>query len=405
RITSGAATIENGFLLVRFSANESKVNFSGELPFTGNLELTAANLPNVSERWMVRCSSMIRCLNLGLTPTHSVYNSEKASLWLPFPNEKVSVEYKDLEGLEGDFLTIDSTEHNLNWGAQLLKGSLTIELRATEQTPFEVLVPELANITGLRVNGVSGGGTVKDQKGLVLLSPGEHQVTLSYSIPWTPSWIEHAPLIKLSANAHNLNVNVFPSEDRWLLWTGGISWGPCVLFWGKLFFIVLLCLALTKAGLMPLGTFGAIMLGIGLTSIPIIWMFIPLAWLISLKLIPLLHEKWIMLAKPIRLIMFVGLSLLALVFFFKIVQFGLVLDPPMLVAGNQSNASHLKWFVDHTGSSLAQPWIVSLPLWSWRIFALLWSTWLILALFSWLKLAVDIEGPGQRKATSENPLE
>ncbi|MCB0329286.1 MAG: hypothetical protein KDD70_06475 [Bdellovibrionales bacterium] len=391
RITSGAATVEKGALLARFGANSNTMLFGGELPYTGKLHLKASKKKNLNERWTVQCSPIMSCSLDGLKPMHSVYSGKKANVWLPFPGEEVHVQYKDLTGIKGDFLTLDETNYDIQWGAQQLSGTLTVQLRATEQTTFSITAPPKSTINSLQVGGGSGSGDVKENTGVVLLNPGEHTVSLQYSLPWQAGTVETAPPILLSAPAHNVKIQIHPSPERWILWTGGVSWGPCVLFWGKLIFIVALCVGLSLISILPMKPISAAMLGVGLTSIPIIWMTIPLAWLASLKLIPLMRDQWNHLVKPLRLFLFVGLTLLALVFFFKIVQIGLVLSPPMLVVGNQSNASALKWFVDHSEAGLPQPWVLSLPMWCWRAFALVWSTWLVLAMFSWLKLAVDME--------------
>ncbi|MCB0354611.1 MAG: hypothetical protein KDD64_13840 [Bdellovibrionales bacterium] len=391
RITSGAATIENSSLLVRFPAGKDSLHFRGELSYKGNLTLSAMGEPHMSEQWIISCSAIMNCSTSGLRPTHSVFGGKKSSIWNPFPGESVTVEYRDLEGLKGDFLTIDSLAHDISWGAQILKGTLELSVRATEQTPFSITAPETSTISDLQVGGVSGSGTIDERKGVVLLGPGEHKVSLSYTVPWQAGTFERTPEVTLSAPVHNLEVQVHPSSDRWILWTGGISWGPCVLFWGKLIFVVALCVGLSFVSLIPASLISAALLGVGLTSIPLVWMTIPLVWLATLKLIPLFREQWLRVPKFLRLILFVGLSLFALVWFFKIVQLGLVLEPPMLIVGNQSDSSTLKWFVDHASSTIPQPWVLSLPMWCWRAFVLAWSAWLVLALFSWLRLAVDIE--------------
>ncbi len=61
-----------------------------------------------------------------------------------------------------------------------------------------------------------------------------------------------------------------------------------------------------------------------------------------------------------------------------------------LLAGNQSNARLLRWFADHALHTISQPWVFSLPFWVWRILSIIWSTWLVIALLAWLKLAVEV---------------
>ncbi|MBR9981644.1 MAG: hypothetical protein KFF50_11505, partial [Desulfatitalea sp.] len=45
----------------------------------------------------------------------------------------------------------------------------------------------------------------------------------------------------------------------------------------------------------------------------------------------------------------------------------------------------LHWTQDHMTGALPQPWVLSLPVWVYRLLMLAWSLWLALALLKWLK--------------------
>jgi hypothetical protein len=59
----------------------------------------------------------------------------------------------------------------------------------------------------------------------------------------------------------------------------------------------------------------------------------------------------------------------------------------MQIHGNNSSAQLLRWFLDRSPETLPSPWVLSLPLYWYRIAMLLWALWLALALIRWLKWA------------------
>jgi hypothetical protein len=57
----------------------------------------------------------------------------------------------------------------------------------------------------------------------------------------------------------------------------------------------------------------------------------------------------------------------------------------MQIAGMGSTAGKLVWLTDRTADALAQPWVLSVPIWGYRVAMLLWALWLAVALIAWLR--------------------
>ena len=57
----------------------------------------------------------------------------------------------------------------------------------------------------------------------------------------------------------------------------------------------------------------------------------------------------------------------------------------MQIVGNGSSNYFLHWYQDHAASSLPQGFVVSLPMWVFRLFMLLWSLWLAFKVPVWGK--------------------
>lgn len=385
QVTSDQVSIEAEQALIHFPTGVESVQYQSSMPFQTSLTLRASAVPRLSEEWQVQCSSILACSYKGITPTSSSRGASRMLVWNPFPSEEVILEAKQLSSLPGEHLTVDSLSHDARWGSGVLQGTLNATLRLTEQAPFEVTLPENSQLVSAQLNQANAAYTSEGNKIALLLSPGAQAVQLSYRLPFNPQLKETAPAISINSSGHNVTLRVLPSPDRWLLWTSADGWGPSVLFWSKLLVVVGLCVALHFAGLLGGSRIGAALLGIGLASLPMVWIGVPLLWLTLIHRGDLYAKFSKDLHPRARVGILVAISVLGTNFLYQVVKTGLVLTPPMLVVGNQSSSSKLQWLFDQTGPLLPQPWVLSLPLWAWRAFALVWATWLVIAFIGWLK--------------------
>ncbi len=78
-------------------------------------------------------------------------------------------------------------------------------------------------------------------------------------------------------------------------------------------------------------------------------------------------------------------TLIALGFLVWAIQQGLLGGPDMQIRGNGSYYGLLRWYKDRAAAELPRPWILSVPLWVYRVAMLAWALWLALALLGWLR--------------------
>jgi hypothetical protein len=385
RVTTPGISVQNETASGLFPAGTDSVSFSSTVPYTGELKLQADANVSVSEIWEVRCAPIVHCLHSGLAPTSSNIQGENALRWQPFPGEEAKVQIQPLSGIAGDLITIDSVDHRVEWGYGSMEGTVSMSLRATQQKNLAITLPEGASLKSVLLDGAPTRTRSESGRLMLLLNPGTHNTQITYSLNTAIALLQRAPKILVDGASHNVTIQVAPGTERWLIWTDRSTWGPAIVFWSKLVSVVLLCVGLTYVGLLPVSYLGAVFLGTGLATLPLIAIAIPLVWLGLVRVLP--ESAGIQRIAPRWLIStgFCILSLIALTLFYRIVQIGLVLQPPMLVAGNQSTSSLLRWFVDHASGQLPDPWILSLPMWCWRAFALVWATWLATAVIRWIR--------------------
>lgn len=72
---------------------------------------------------------------------------------------------------------------------------------------------------------------------------------------------------------------------------------------------------------------------------------------------------------------------------FAAIERGLMGEPEMQVAGNGSSASSLIWFADRTEGRLPEAFVLSVPIFVYRLAMLAWALWLASSLVRWLPWA------------------
>ncbi|MEW5302532.1 MAG: hypothetical protein WDW36_005309 [Sanguina aurantia] len=95
-----------------------------------------------------------------------------------------------------------------------------------------------------------------------------------------------------------------------------------------------------------------------------------------------------MLRTPVLSLVQLGLGMLTLVALLVLVSAvpkGLLGLPDMHVAGNDSSAAQLHWFLDKSASALPMGGVLSVSLWVYKIAMLAWALWLANALIGWLR--------------------
>ena len=149
--------------------------------------------------------------------------------------------------------------------------------------------------------------------------------------------------------------------------------------------ILILAVGLGRSNLTPLKTHHWVLLSVGIATVNLYIVALIALWLI------LLAKRGTMTSLPSPLafkwmqVGLFGLSLFALGALLSSIPFGLLSSPDMHITGNGSSAYYLRWYQDHSDSQFPQAWVISLPMWSYKLVMLLWSLWLAAALLQWIR--------------------
>lgn len=142
---------------------------------------------------------------------------------------------------------------------------------------------------------------------------------------------------------------------------------------------------LGRTKLTPLAWWQWMLLGLGLTQVPLLGAAVIVGWLLALGLRRKVPED----IKADRFnavqVLLAFLTFVAAIALMAAIKKGLLGLPEMQVAGNGSTAYNLNWYADRVGGSTAAIWIISVPLYIYRILMLAWALWLASSLIGWLK--------------------
>ncbi|MFG0262944.1 MAG: hypothetical protein ACF788_11185, partial [Novipirellula sp. JB048] len=215
--------------------------------------------------------------------------------------------------------------------------------------------------------------------------PGRQIINLGWSQATPLEMQVRSPRVTLPVTASNVTSTMMMPPNRWILWAGGPRRGPAVRFWTVLTIAILVAVVLGSLPQSPLNRMEWVLLSIGLIQVPLPAAMIVVAWLFLLvwrgrrSLDRPLSWRGYLLQGSIVVVTFASLVILLI-----IVGEGLLGHPDMFIAGQQSWGNRLNWFAPRTGVELPLTEVVSISVWFYRLFMLVWALWLASALLRWL---------------------
>jgi len=214
---------------------------------------------------------------------------------------------------------------------------------------------------------------------------GEHRYLVEFSSEPQGKRPSELSVPQFSLPLTNLTITYYPPAENWILSTSSADNGPIVLFWPKLFAIILFAIGLGTYRVAATGIVAWLLFAVGLSTLEISNLVFPAAWLIfnawlSKNPAPprfriLLQLTWIL------------LTIVAFVLLVDAIRQGLLFAPQMQLVGNGSSSNMLNWyFTNWPSSQFGQPSLMNISVWWWRGLMLLWSLWLTLFILARVRL-------------------
>ena len=386
-VTDADVEVKDGKVRVSMGPNATEFTWHSVLAEAPELKLVAPQSSSMTEVWQLDLNPVWHYQSEGIPPVHpSSPDSRWPVEWRPWPGELLTLKISRPAGAPGQVLTIDRSRFSITPGLRFTESNLNLTLRSSLGGQHVLNLPEGAVLQSVSINGSAQPIRQEGLKVSLPLVPGTQQVELRWQQPLALKSFFRSPGISLGSPSVNTEIQMHLPQNRWVLFAGGLRVGPAVLFWSLLGVVLLVSLILGRSRLTPLKFHHWLLLGLGLTQVPIWASLIVAGWLVALGW----RER-----KPLSgtfgfdlfQILLLFWTVAALIVIFVSIQQGLLGMPNMQIAGNGSSNTFLRWFNDRSPTNLPQVWVISVPLFCYRLAMLGWALWLAFALLRWLRWA------------------
>jgi len=394
-VTSADLRVVDGKAWINVPAQARELSWESTLAQQSPIALRAAESVPWVEWWRLDASPIWHVEADGIAAVQrGDVNAAPLREWRPWPGESVALTVVRPEGVPGQTLTVDQSALEVNPGLRASDATLTLSLRSSRGAQHRLTLPENAELQSVTI-GDKPQPIRQEGRAVVLpIDPGAQRVELRWRESQGIAWRFVSPAVDLGAPSVNAHLQVSVPANRWVLFVGGPRLGPAVLFWSVLPVLLLAALALGRVRLTPLGALNWLLLGVGLTQVPVVAAVIVAGWLLALGWRRAHGDGLDARAFDLAQIALVAWSAVALGILFYAIQQGLLGEPDMQIAGNGSFNGTLRWYQDRSAAGLPQAWIISVPLLVYRLLMLLWALWLAQALLRWLRWGWESFGMG-----------
>ena len=386
-VTSPGVRVTQGKAQVSLGPDASALGWASDLAMSSSLALEAPRTLAWTEVWQLDAAPFWHVTARGVPPIVAVDEAHEGTPeWRPWPGERLVLQVNRPAGVPGSSVTIDRSQLILVPGARSTSATLDIDVRSSRGTQEIVTLPDGATLQSVELGGGAMPVRQEGRRVSLPIAPGTQHVRVTWREPRGNAFLYRTGRVDLGHPSVNAATVVQVAASRWVLLTGGPPLGPAVLFWALLLLLLLLAIALARLGFSPLRARDWLLLGVGLSQVPLAAAAAVAGWLLAVgwrrakaasirrglvfDLLQVLLWVWGFLA--------IGILCFA-------VRAGLLGSPEMQVAGNASTGNLLNWFSDRAGALLPGAWFLSLPMLCYRVAMLAWALWLAIALLRWLR--------------------
>ena len=384
---------QQAFLHLR---NNHKTYFwRSSLPITSELLLKASSKNSVTETWKMDISSMWNMGYEGLESEKQVaHNNQLLPTFRPWKDEVLTLKLESIKAVKGKSLTIESSHLNIVQSQRYRDLTLNLKIQSSMAQLYVIELENVKELSSVRVEGTEHYLKIKDNQLSIPLKGKSQNVVIKWKEEAGTQTVYDFSKISLNKDSVNSKITLHLPQNRWVLWTKGPLLGPAVLLWGVILSMFLFAIILGRVENTPLKVRDWLLLGLGVSTSSMLIMLPIIAWIFLLRYKEKKAEYLQGGMRNFIQVLIVLFTFVALGTLLGAVSVGLLGNPDMMIAGNNSYGFNLNWYSDRIGESLAQPTVVSVSMWYYRALMLLWAIWISFSLINWLKWAWSVFSAG-----------
>lgn len=373
-----------GKVAVHFEANQDEFEWTSSLKQITLLQLQAAKNGPWVEIWSLNVSPLWHTETKGIAPVQ-MDKHETLPIWQPWPGETLSINVNRPQATKGNFITIDNAQLDYEPSNRNSQSKLELLIRSNQGGQYGFTLPAEATLANVTIDGNPQIIAVTDGKLKLPLHPGTQTLAIAWKKAESIGVFTRSPVFVLEQGSSNQNIRINLPQNRWPLFVGGPMIGPSILIWGMLMVVVIVAVALGRSSLTPLKTHEWVLLSLGICTLSFFTFVLVAVWILVLQQRG--NLKTITTTLKFKFLQFglFALSIAALSTLISTIPQGLLGNPDMHIAANDSYSGWFNWYQDHSNAEFPTAWIISLPLWCYKVAILIWSLWLAASLIKWIR--------------------
>ncbi len=383
-VLSEEISVSDGMATVVIPPGQRSVRWQSALEAGPAIELVAGPMDAYHELWYLDAASLWHVEAEGFPPVKQ--QGARMPLWQPWPDERLRLNVYRPEGVEGPTRTVELVRLHQSPGRRATDTTLELMIRASQGGTYPISLPADAELQSITIDGEEQPIPPDPTELSLPLHPGEQNLQVTWQTAEGIDALWRAPALDFPTPANNIELSLELPRSRWPLAISGPEIGPAMLFWGVLVVIVGAAFGLGRFRGVPLPTRDWVLLGIGMSTCNLPSMLLVVLWLFALHA----RERWgdqleIYWQFNLAQLALGFLSVVAIIALLASIPLGLLGSPDMQVTGNGSSDYFYRWYQDRTPGELPSAWLVTVPIWIYRVAMLAWSLWLSFALLRWLR--------------------
>lgn len=323
-----------------------------------------------------------------LEPVSKDTNTRYASSysWLFWPEDKLVLNINKPIAVKGDAVAVQSINASLNTQKTPNELSYVINLKASLGSKVKLQYPNDLTLKNVLLNNQEIPFKSDNNILIVDVNSGENTINLTMDTKEGLPLVHHYPQLKLEIPSNNYTYNLEMPKQRWVIWTGGANLRASILLWGILIACVLFAYPISKAIKSPLGWIGWSLLLVGLSQSGLWGLFLVVIWF------GLIHFKQFGNLDNVKRFNFNAIQVLLVILTIAVassaistVAKGLLNYPNLFLEGEGTYINKISWYSQQVDQF--SPWLLSLPMWVYRVLMFSWSIWFAFNIMKWLKWA------------------
>lgn len=329
--------------------------------------------------------------------------------WFMWSNESLDTNVSIYKYVDGQVLAVSDLEISVDMNTLPTQAVMNFKVNSSIGGIYKFKNKNKDfKIVDLSINQAKIQSDVKNDEVSLMLKPGINNVVINFTYTPEDSFIFKAPEFDFNTQVMNASLKVQDGKN-WVLYTGGADIKPSVLLWSVLVTLFIFSFIVFKSGSIGLSFISTALLLFGISQVGIDFVIFSLLWffMIKFRMSNTMEDFKTYFRFNAFQFFFALLTVFVISGMISVVAKGLLLTPESFIAGYQSSFTSLYWYSQDYATQQT-PWLLTAPIWVYRVLMMVWAVWLAFNMLNWLKscwIAFSNNGFWYKKPKTTQPIQ